>query len=217
MRTPVLLLAGLLATTSLFAADEEGFVSLFNGKDLTGWKSNEEHPGSFTVQDGAIVVSGERAHLFWEGKEGDSPEIKNFIFRAKVKTLPKANSGIYFHTKYQGEGWPAAGYEAQVNASHSDRRKSGGLYAVADVVDTAPHADGEWFDYEIKVKDRTITVTITPQEGRPSSIEFTEPENWTGPNPGMSGRKLGSGTFALQAHDPESTVHFKDIELKILE
>jgi Domain of Unknown Function (DUF1080). len=217
MRVPHLLFAFALAASPLLADDEEGFVSMFNGKDLTGWKSNEEHPGAFKVEEGAIVVNGERAHLFWEGEEGANPEIKNFIFRAKVKTEPKANSGIYFHTKFQPEGWPAEGYEAQVNASHSDRRKTGSLYAVADIVDFAPHKDGEWFDYEIKVQDKTITVKITPEDGRPTSIEFREPDDWKGPNPGMAGRLLGAGTFALQAHDPESKVSFKDLRFKELD
>lgn len=56
----------ILLTLGMFgsaAADQGGFASIFNGKDLTGWKSNEETPGCFTVEDGAIKVQGGRAHL----------------------------------------------------------------------------------------------------------------------------------------------------------
>lgn len=217
MKHSLLAVVCTLGFSAIAFAQDDGFVSIFNGKDLTGWKPNKEHPESFTIEDGAIKVNGERGHLFWEGTDGKEPELKNFIFRAKVKTLPNSNSGIYFHTKYQDDGWPYHGYEAQVNATHVDRRKTGGLYGVADVVDFAPNKDGEWFEYEIKVVDKTITVKITPENGRPSAIEFIEPADWKGPNPGMAGRFLSNGTFALQAHDPGSTVYFKDIELKKLD
>jgi hypothetical protein len=65
------------------------WVELFNGKDLTGWKANE-NPGSFSVENGLLVCSGERGHLFYES---DKP-FKNFELIAEIKTAPFANSGI---------------------------------------------------------------------------------------------------------------------------
>jgi len=76
--------------------DGGGFASLFNGKDLTGWKVNENRD-SVQVKDGAIVVRGERAHAFYSGPVYRHC-FKNFELRALVKTRPNANSGIYFHT-----------------------------------------------------------------------------------------------------------------------
>jgi hypothetical protein len=219
-----------MLVSSAMAGD--GFVSIFNGKDLSGWKSNEETPGCFTVEDGAIKVSGGRAHLFYVGADGKA-EFKDFELKLKVKTLPKANGGVYFHTEFEDKGWPSKGYECQVNASHKDPRKTGSLYGVADVLvlapgqeppkgslvnhvrDKAPNTDGEWFDYHITVKGKTITIQVNGEK----AVEWTEPEGFDPVKAllNMPGRKLGAGTFAIQGHDPESTAYYKDIEVKVLE
>ena len=188
---------------------EKGFVSLFDGKSLNGWRVNSENPKSIIVKDGNIVIDGPRAHLFYAG-DVEKHNFKNFVLRAQVKTFPKANSGIYFHTKYQDSGWPDAGFEAQVNNTHGDPKKTGGLYAVKDV-NPAPAKDGEWFDYEIRVKDKKVTIKIN---GKVTS-SWTEVAN--APHlKSMPGRKLGSGTFALQAHDPKSVIHYRNIRVKPL-
>lgn len=208
-----------LATLALGAAAcaADGWITMFNGKDLTGWKSNtatENQPADvFSVKDGELVVSGGRAHLFYVGEDGKA-SFKNFVFKAKVKTTPGSNSGIYFHTRYEDKGWPGAGYECQVNATHSDRKKTGGLYAVADVMDNAPNKDGEWFDYAIKVDGSHITVMINGKV----TADWKQPADWDPAKnlPGMPGRKLGEGTIALQGHDPKSVVHYKDLVIKPL-
>ena len=125
-------------------------------------------------------------------------------------TTPGSNSGIYFHTEYQESGWPSKGYEAQVNNSGSDPRKTGSLYAVQDVSE-APAGDGEWFTMYIKVQGDHITIKI---DGK-TTVAYTEPDNVERPE-GMSGRLLSSGTFALQGHDPESTVYYKEIKVRPL-
>ena len=210
-----LLIAMLVAPLAVIGADEakgkkkgeKGFVSLFDGKSLNGWKVNKENPKSITVKDGNIVIDGPRAHLFYTG-DVEKHNFKNFVLRAQVKTFPKANSGIYFHTKYEDSGWPYAGFEAQVNNTHGDPKKTGGLYAVKDV-NPAPAKDGEWFDYEIHVKDKKVTIKIN---GKVTS-SWTEVPN--APHlKSMPGRKLGSGTFALQAHDPKSVIHYRNIRVK---
>ena len=212
-----LLIAMLVAPLAVIGADEvkgkkkgeKGFVSLFDGKSLNGWKVNKENPKSITVKDGNIVIDGPRAHLFYTG-DVENHNFKNFVLRAQVKTFPKANSGIYFHTKYEDSGWPYAGFEAQVNNTHGDPKKSGCLYAVKDV-NPAPAKDGEWFDYEIRVKGKKVNIKIT---GKVTS-SWTEIPN--APHlKSMPGRKLGSGTFALQAHDPKSVVHYRNIRVKTL-
>ena len=212
-----LLIAMLVAPLAVIGADEakgkkkgeKGFVSLFDGKSLNGWKVNKENPKSITVKEGNIVIDGPRAHLFYTG-DVENHNFKNFVLRAQVKTFPKANSGIYFHTKYEDSGWPYAGFEAQVNNTHGDPKKSGGLYAVKDV-NPAPAKDGEWFDYEIRVKGKEVNIKIN---GKVTS-SWTEIPN--APHlKSMPGRKLGSGTFALQAHDPKSVVHYRNIRVKPL-
>ena len=212
-----LLIAMLVAPLAVISADEakgkkkseKGFISLFDGKSLNGWKVNKENPKSIIVKDGNIVIDGPRAHLFYTG-DVENHNFKNFVLRAQVKTFPKANSGIYFHTKYEDSGWPYAGFEAQVNNTHGDPKKSGGLYAVKDV-NPAPAKDGEWFDYEIRVEGKKVNIKIN---GKVTS-SWTEIPN--APHlKSMPGRKLGSGTFALQAHDPKSVVHYRNIRVKPL-
>lgn len=203
----------LMAGTAMALA-EDGWVRMFDGTGLDGWKSNEateKKSGVFTVKDGELVVSGGRAHLFYVGADGNA-SFKNFEFKAKVKTLAEANSGIYFHTKFQEQGWPSAGYECQVNATHSDRKKTGGLYAVADVLDNAPNKDGEWFDYSIRVEGKRIVVKINGKV----TTDWTQPDDWNPAAINMPGRKLGEGTIAIQGHDPKSVIHYKDIMIRPL-
>src|SRR5690606_20146234 len=96
----------------------DGWISLFDGKTLNGWKINE-HPETFKVENGAIVVNGERSHLFYEGDVADH-DFKNFELKVEVMTFPGSNSGIYFHTQFQENGFPEIGHEVQVNISHTD-------------------------------------------------------------------------------------------------
>jgi hypothetical protein len=98
-----------------------------------------------------------------------------------------------------------------VNNTQSDRKRTGGLYAVKDVMDTPPAKDNEWFTYEIIVKGKDVKILI---DGKPTA-EWTQPADWTPPQD-MPGRKLGSGTFALQAHDPGSKVLYRNLKVKPL-
>jgi hypothetical protein len=180
-------------------AQTDGWISLFDGKSLDGWKASER-PATFTVADVAIVVSGDRAHLFYDGPVKNH-DFKNFEFKAKVMTTPGSNSGMYFHTIFQEEGFPSTGYEIQVNNSHTDWRRTGSIYAVQDVKE-APAKDNEWFTQHIIVQGKKITVKINDKVIN----DYTE---------GEKGRQP-SGTFALQGHDPKSKVFYKDIMVKPL-
>lgn len=191
-------------------ADADGFYSLFDGKTLDGWKVNE-NPESFKVEDGNIVVNGKVSHAFYEGPVADH-DFKNFHFKAEVMCFPHSNSGIYFHTKFQDHGFPKVGFEAQVNNTHGDPKKTGGLYNVKDVMNNSPAKDHEWFTYEIIVKGNDVKILIN---GKPST-EWTQPADWKGTKD-QPERKLGSGTFALQGHDPGSKVLYKNIKVKPLD
>ena len=189
-------------------ADKKGWISLFDGKTLDGWRINE-NPESFQVVDGAIKVDGPRAHLFYEGPVKNH-DFKNFEFKAQVKTEPGANSGIFIHTEFQESGWPGKGYEIQVNQTHSDWRKTGSVYSFADVKEVYVE-DNEWYTEHIIVKDGKITVKINGE----TVVEYLEAEDQNRPaNAGE--KKLDRGTFALQAHDPKSVIYYKDIMVKPL-
>lgn len=181
---------------------EEGFVTIFNGKDMTGWKV-AERPESFKIEGDAIVANGERAHCFYVG---DDKPFKNFELKVDVMTKPNSNGGIYFHTKWQDSGWPSAGFETQVNNTFKpDPRKTGSLYRVKDVMNDSPAQDDKWWTQHVIVKDQTVTIKI---DGK-TVTEWTETED--------APKKLGEGTFCLQAHDPGSTVYYKNIRVKRLD
>lgn len=205
-----LIAAALLAAFSPVQDKEEGFIPLFNGKDLTGWKANES-PETFRVEDGKIVANGNRSHLFYVG-DVKNHTFKNFELKLQVLCKVNSNSGVYFHTAFQEKGWPEKGFEAQVCANgYKDPRKTGSLYAVKDVAE-APAKDDEWFDYHIIVKGKSVTTRINDKV----IVEWTQPDDWT-PKPGFKGRVLSSGTFAIQGHDPGSRVEYKNIRVKPLE
>ena len=208
------LLIALCVPPIVFAQD---WIPLQDGKSLAGWQ-RAENPQSWTVQDGAFVSGGERSHLFYVGKVAKH-EFRNFELSADVMTSPGANSGIYVHTKLQGPGWPAAGYEMQVINSNPpaermngyvEHKMTGSVYAVRNAW-VAPAKDNEWFNYRIRVVGKTIQSFINGQ----LICEYAEPANAFRPDD-KQGRLLGTGTFALQAHDPGSVVKFKNIKVKLL-
>lgn len=194
------------AGTAIAADSEEGFVKIFDGHTLSGWKMANESTNTWTIKDGAFVAQGNRCHLFYVG---DAKPFKDFELKVDVMTEPNSNGGIYFHTKYQEVSWPKFGFETQVNVTHGDWKKTGSIYDVANLAST-PAKDNHWWTQHIIVRGNKVTVKIDGQ----TVIEYTEA-------PGAQAgkdftRKLDEGTFALQAHDPKSIVRYKNIRVKRL-
>lgn len=196
----------LLTALAASAPAAEEWITLFDGKSLDGWKINES-PESWKLADGAVTCNGKVSHLFYVGPLAP---FKDFELELQVMTQPNSNSGIYFHTQYQDSGWPKAGFECQVNNSYEkDPRKTGSVYAVQDVL-KAPAKDNEWFTYNIRVEGKRVVIRINGEVVN----DYTEPPD---AKPGKDfTRVFGEGTFALQSHDPGSTVSFKDIRVKKL-
>ncbi|HEY2720972.1 MAG TPA: DUF1080 domain-containing protein [Chitinophagaceae bacterium] len=194
--------------TAASHSPKDGWISLFNGKTLSDWKVGN-NAGTFSVENGMIVAHGPTAHLFYEGKVHEH-NFKNFEFKADVMTLPGSNSGIYFHTEYQDSSWPKKGYEVQVNNSHTDWRRTGSLYGIQDVKEVFVK-DNEWFTEYFKVDGKHVIVKLNDK----TVVDYTEPEN-VKREPGDEGRVISNGTFALQGHDPNSKVYFKNIMVKPL-
>ena len=210
--TRFLLLACLVALAlPAFGADaEKGFTSIWDGKTFNGWKKSTDNPDTFRIEDGKIVANGPRCHLYYVG-DVNGGKFTDFELKIDVMTQPNSNGGVYFHTDYQADGWPSKGFEVQVNNSHKDWRRSGGLYAVEDVKQP-PSVDGKWFTEHIIVKGKNVQIFIDGQK----QVDWTQPDNWTPPE-NMDGRVIRSGaTFALQGHDPGSTVYYKNIRVKPL-
>lgn len=203
----VVLTAGCQQTEQSVAMPETQWISLFDGQSLEGWSASENKE-AFSVENGEIKVHGKRSHLFYTGPVNNAT-FTNFEFKADVKTQANSNSGIYFHTEYQETGWPKKGYECQVNQTHSDWKKTASLYDVVNVRETYVK-DDEWYTEYIRVEGKHVQVRIN---GR-LVVDYLEPDNVS--HPGWPGRKLSSGTFALQGHDPKSIVHYKNIMVKPL-
>src|SRR5205085_2533400 len=69
----------------------DGWVQLFNGKDLTGWKYHPHQPGDWKVENGVLIGSGRASFLF-----SDRGNYENFHLRAEVKMNKGGNSGVFF-------------------------------------------------------------------------------------------------------------------------
>jgi hypothetical protein len=184
------------------------WISLFDGKSLDNWKVGE-NAGTFTADSGMIIAHGPTAHLFYTG-DVRQHNFKNFEFKADVMTKPGSNSGIYFHTAYQESSWPKKGYEVQVNNSHTDWRRTGSLYGIQDVKEVYVK-DNEWFTEYFKVEGKRVIIKLNDK----TVVDYTEPDN-VKREAGNEGRVISGGTFALQGHDPNSKVYFKNIMVKLL-
>jgi hypothetical protein len=190
--------------------DADGWYSLFNGKDLKGWTPSEDNPDTFKVVKGEIVAHGKTCHLYYSGPV-ERAKFKNFQWKCEILTKPHSNSGMYFHTKYQPDAFPHTGIEVQINNTHSDPIKTGSLYRMKNIMNESPAKDNEWFTQSVTVKGYHIVVKVNDRIVN----DYTQPEDLKRES-GWEHNVIGSGTFALQGHDPGSEVHFRKIMVKPL-
>jgi type 1 glutamine amidotransferase len=193
-----------IATPGLSKPSTE-FVSLFDGKTLSGWGPNEgKQPGKefqdsaewFVDADGAVTAKGTHGHLF-------SPkEYENFHYRAEVKVGEMGNSGMYFRAA-RGQKWPA-GFEAQVNTSHGDPVRSGSLYHIRkEFRQLAPN--DTWFTQEIIANGPHVVIKVNG---------LITADAWVPEGKPNEGYKRGH--FAFQFHDPGCRVWYRNVEVREL-
>ncbi|MEX2264194.1 MAG: DUF1080 domain-containing protein [Bryobacteraceae bacterium] len=193
-----------------------GMQSIFNGKDLKGWKivdaPKPKVPPVWAVQSGAIHVEKGPGQLETEGTWDD------FVLQLQVKTNPAdpgqhPNSGVFFRGD-PGGYW--TGYEAQIRNEYKDgdRTKpidigSGGLYFYHPSRKVVTN-DNEFYTMTVIARGRHIAIWAN---GHPTADwEDTRPE-------GRNARKearIAGGTFSLQAHDPTTNLDFKNIRVAAL-
>ena len=209
--------AGLLVLVHAAAAcggEGGAWVSLFDGKSLSGWKASE-NAGTWTVRNGCLVARGPRSHLFYAGPLGGGA-FKNFELDVEAKTEVGANSGVFFHTAYEDKGWPTKGYEVQINntqvgeGNYRELKRTGSLYAVRNIAKSFVK-DGQWFRMRVRVVGRRVCVHV---DGHLTVdyLQPTRPERKSD----RSGRILSRGTIALQGHDAKSIVSFRRIAIRLL-
>ena len=209
--TTLLRLAPLvLAVAMQTPATEPGFTQLFNGKDFTGWKLS--NAPSFTIENGAIVAKavGMQGHAFYDGPFMNH-SFRNFELKVDVMTRQNSNGGVFILTEFVEKGWPSKGFEIQVNNTYvKDPIKTGSLYQIVNINEAAAK-DDEWFTEHIIVKGDTVTVRVNDKE----LVSWTQPKEWA-TSEKFAKRVMTPGTIALQAHDPNSTVYYKNIRIKPL-
>jgi len=240
MRHLLALATCFLTITAVRADDayvpEPGFTSLFDGQSLAGWKVGE-NAELFTVSDGMIKMKCQPpmqapAHLFYVG-DFHHHTFTNFDLRVDVMTFPGANSGIYFHTRYQESGWPNHGIECQVNQSHSDWRRTGSLWGVYNLswgpetppadnhepvilLNPPPVTDNAWYTQEIIYVNGHVTVKLNDR----AVLDYDMPDADHEHKLPTGFTWMPEGTFALQGHPPlpgkASQAWFKNIRVKVL-
>ena len=200
---------GSIAAASLFG-QSEAWVELFNGRDLEGWKP-QDNLTSWSVRDGLLTGDGPRCHLFYTGPVRGA-DFKNFELEAEVLTRPSCNSGIYFHTVFQDTGWPNKGCEVQINNSQArEKKKTGSLYNLRNnYKQYVP--DNQWFKLHIRVHGKNVQVRLNSM----LMVDYFEPTPAVIPPSQEKERFLDHGTFALQCHDPDSKVMFRRVRVRPL-
>lgn len=188
--TATLILLGLFA---LVSPAGEGWVVMFDGKSLEGWKAVESSE-SWSVEDGIIIGRGHRSHLFYVANQ-----CRDCEFKADVKINNGGNSGMYFRAEFGGPGWPT-GYEAQVNSTHSDWRRTGSLWGIKDVKEQLIPPN-TWWHQHIIVRGNHIIIKVNDKV----VVDYTDEEN-----------RYTDGYLALQQHDPAGVVKYKNLMMRPL-
>jgi hypothetical protein len=212
---------------------KEGWVQLFNGKDLTGWKLPPEPGGAiekvvpvqkdgkvvayegklkkkdklvplWRVEDGVLIGSGPSSHLFSE--RGD---YKDLHFRVEAMINDHGNSGQYVHTKFEG-GFPT-GWEAQINATHGDPIKTGSLYPDSRQPGLRKIKELQVLKAAHEPNEWFTQEVICKGANITILVNGKKTVDWTDPK-----HRFKTGHFALQQHDPGSMVKFRKIEVKEL-
>jgi hypothetical protein len=192
--------------------DDGGWVQLFNGKDLKGWKTHPKNPGKWRVEEGILVSDGKDvSHLFSE-----RDDYQDFDFRIEAKISDKGNSGQLFRAKF-APGYPPA-YEAQINSTFpTDPVRTGSLYPAFDsklnadqlakiVVKDQLHKPDEWFTQEVMARGNHVIIKVNGK----TTVDFVDEKH-----------TYTKGHLALQQHgpaenSPETVLHVRKIEVKIL-
>lgn len=186
-------LAGLLAAAGAFAADDSsGWIAMFDGKTLEGWKA-ADNSESWSAKNDEIIGNGERSHLFYM-----LHECENCEFKAEVRINHGGNSGMYFRVKFEPE-FPH-GYEAQVNNTHTDWRRTGSLYRFSDVKEQLI-PDDTWWTQDVIANGNHIIIKVNGKV----VVDYVDEKN-----------TYQKGYLALQQHNKGSIVEFRNLMMRTL-
>jgi hypothetical protein len=151
----------LLGCAAQKQAQEAGFTTLFNGKNLDGWVGNKQ---SYVVENGMIVVKpeggGSGGNLFTEG------EYSNFNFRFEFQLTPGANNGLGIHAPLDGDA-AYVGKEIQILDNTAEKyaklhhyQYHGSVYGIIPAKRDYLKPMGEWNTEEVIVQGSKIKVIL---------------------------------------------------------
>lgn len=197
-----------IAQKPVFHKSADDWSELISERQFSDWKASENKE-NWTVNDSMFISKGKRSHLFYTGAELKDG-YKNFEIEVEVKTHKLANSGIYIHTEYQETGWPSKGIEIQVNNTHVgegeyiELKKMGSLYGFRNIYKQL-FDDNKWNTISARVSNNRVEIWYNDIK----TVDYIQPLN-------AKGRKLSSGTFALQGHDPLSKIEYRSFKVRRL-
>lgn len=183
-----------------------GLKSIFNGKDLIGWKEIPGRKSVYSVTpEGWLNVKNGNGDLQSEGAYGD------FIFQLDIISNGKQlNSGVFFRA-IPGQFW--SGYESQIRNQWQgdDRTKpvdygTGGIYNRQPARRVVP-SDGEWFTKTIAAHGRHLAVWVNGHQV--SDWTDTRPPNENA----RQGYRAKAGVLSLQGHDPTTDLSFRNLRI----
>jgi hypothetical protein len=193
--------------------DEEGFIPIFNGKDLSGWTGDTT---SYVAENGKIAVYPKRGgggNLYTE------KEYSNFILRFEFKLTPGANNGLGIRAPLSGDA-AYVGMEIQILDNTADTYKNlnpyqfhGSIYGVVPAKREYLKPVGEWNFEEVIANNRQITVKLNGVTIVDADIDkASTPKTMDGKDhPGL---KRDKGHIGFLGHG--SNLEFRDIRIKEL-
>ncbi len=179
-----------------------GFVRLFNGKDLTGWKALASGKATWEVQDGVLIGRGGKGSLFNDGKS-----YENFHLRVEAMINDAGVSGIFFRAPFgptTPRGDPEFGCEARINITNKDPVKTGSLFFnnILVVQSASPPIElDQWFTLEVIADGPQIVVKVNGKQ----TAYFVDLE---------TGSRIGR--VALRVLDAAALVKYRKVEIKEL-
>ena len=206
-----LLLSLALISTSSFAADE-GFTSIFNGKDFTGWAGPIDN---YEIKDGAITCKAGKGGTIYFNEE-----LTDFVVRLEVKLSPGGNNGLAI--RYPGTGDTAYVGMCELQVLDNDapkyakldpRQFHGSAYGMAAAERGHQKPVGEWNVQEVTVKGSTIKVVLNGHTILDTDLSKVDMSTVMA-NKAHPGKDRTKGFFGFAGHnDP---IQFRNISIKKL-
>ncbi|MBC8325619.1 MAG: DUF1080 domain-containing protein [Verrucomicrobia subdivision 3 bacterium] len=201
-------LIAFLGLATLVQADDQGWVTLYNGKDLTGWQTTGNW---LPQQDGSLLIKPRKGERGWQRYSAylwSEKKYKDFVLHVEYKYPPKGNSGIHFRVG-DLKNPVHTGIEAQVLDSYGKKKVGphdhGGIIRTVGASKNMSKKPGEWNTMIVTCKGSHLKVTLNGEQIVDVQLDKTP----------MKDRPL-EGYIGLQDHGEPNNLHFRNIKIKEL-